>query len=453
MKKTYAFQPLCLLIMIFDFILSISLWRIFSISFDMMSLMSSLSSLLNTFIIFMVGVLGTVVVTVLLYLYYFKKEKVQSLLWDSILHTVISVYFVLQLIELEDSFQSFTSDNTLLTIMGIVVFVSALLHLFVMLRLDRLVQVTILDAYLPTGKGETVEHHQTMQETKMNDVETSTQPVVHKEKIMTFLKSKNGKMILGIIIVAMMAFVGYKIWDTFFHKTVIDVFADMTVTFDGYDGEGEAYIQESNIDYDMTNDDLAEFVSLISFDIENNGELSNGDKVTIKASYSKETAQKLKVALKEETKEFDVSGLTVKYQNASQIDEDIYSKAYDEAIAQSQQTSYNETSKTFYKAYYIKENDEQISYQNNYLVFVFSEIYQDYDFTTNQNVEKTRYMYYYTIFDSSYNADYEYMGEARLYNDSLDYVDKEADVYKAIVNSSLADYGDSTVEEVNIIVS
>ena len=229
----------------------------------------------------------------------------------------------------------------------------------------------------------------------------------------------------------------------------------MTVSYDGYDGAGEAYVDESDIDYDMTNAQLAQFVGDISFDIENNGELSNGDKVTVTAVYSKETAKQLKVVLKEESKQFDVSGLIVKYQSASEIDKTLYQKAYDAALQESTNSSYYDTDskRTFYKSYYIKENTENIEYQRNYLVFVFKETYQGYDYSTHQDVEKTRYMYYYTNFDSSYDSDDEYMGESRLYNDSFDYVENEADVLTSLQKQSIADYGNSKVEEVTIPVS
>lgn len=461
MKKTYSFKPLCLLILIFDLILSISLWRIATMASDVFSLMGSLSSLINWAIFLMVGVLGVIVVTVLLYLYYLKTEKVQGILWDAILHTVFSVFFGFQMIDLGDSLQGLGGNQTFTTIMGILVFASALLHLFIMLRLDQVIHVTVLDAYLPAGKGQTIQSppvHQTVTEdtaAPTQEVKTPAEPVITKEKAIAFLKTKNGKMILGAVIVVVLAFVGYKIWDTFFNKTVIDAFANMTVSYDGYDGAGEAYIDESDIDYDMTNAQLAQFVGDISFDIENNGELSNGDKVTVTAVYSKETAKQLKVVLKEESKQFDVSGLIVKYQSASEIDKTLYQKAYDAALQESTNSSYYDTDskRTFYKSYYIKENTENIEYQRNYLVFVFKETYQGYDYSTHQDVEKTRYMYYYTNFDSSYDSDDEYMGESRLYNDSFDYVENEADVLTSLQKQSIADYGNSKVEEVTIPVS
>lgn len=461
MKKTYSFKPLCLLILIFDLILSISLWRIATMASDVFSLMGSLSSLINWAIFLMVGVLGVIVVTVLLYLYYLKTEKVQGILWDAILHTVFSVFFGFQMINLGDSLQGLGGNQTFTTIMGILVFASALLHLFIMLRLDQVIHVTVLDAYLPAGKGQTIQSppvHQTVTEdtaAPTQEVKTPAEPVITKEKAIAFLKTKNGKMILGAVIVVVLAFVGYKIWDTFFNKTVIDAFANMTVSYDGYDGAGEAYVDESDIDYDMTNAQLAQFVGDISFDIENNGELSNGDKVTVTAVYSKETAKQLKVVLKEESKQFDVSGLIVKYQSASEIDKTLYQKAYDAALQESTNSSYYDTDskRTFYKSYYIKENTENIEYQRNYLVFVFKETYQGYDYSTHQDVEKTRYMYYYTNFDSSYDSDDEYMGESRLYNDSFDYVENEADVLTSLQKQSIADYGNSKVEEVTIPVS
>ena len=461
MKKTYSFKSLCLLILIFDLILSISLWRIATMASDVFSLMGSLSSLINWAIFLMVGVLGVIVVTVLLYLYYLKTEKVQGILWDAILHTVFSVFFGFQMIDLGDSLQGLGGNQTFTTIMGILVFASALLHLFIMLRLDQVIHVTVLDAYLPAGKGQTIQSppvHQTVTEdtaAPTQEVKTPAEPVITKEKAIAFLKTKNGKMILGAVIVVVLAFVGYKIWDTFFNKTVIDAFANMTVSYDGYDGAGEAYVDESDIDYDMTNAQLAQFVGDISFDIENNGELSNGDKVTVTAVYSKETAKQLKVVLKEESKQFDVSGLIVKYKSASEIDKTLYQKAYEAALQESTNSSYYDTDskRTFYKSYYIKENTENIEYQRNYLVFVFKETYQGYDYSTHQDVEKTRYMYYYTNFDSSYDSDDEYMGESRLYNDSFDYVENEADVLTSLQKQSIADYGNSKVEEVTIPVS
>lgn len=80
MKKTYAFKPLCLLVIIFDAILSISLWRMLSIVGNFLTALTSLSSILRVLLFYLLGVLGVVVMTVFLYLYYVKIEKAKGIL-------------------------------------------------------------------------------------------------------------------------------------------------------------------------------------------------------------------------------------------------------------------------------------------------------------------------------------------------------------------------------------
>ena len=162
----------------------------------------------------------------------------------------------------------------------------------------------------------------------------------------------------------------------------------------------------------------------------------------------------MKVVLKEETKQFDVSGLTVKYQSVSEIDQKLYQQAYNKAIEESKDVSaFNEdTQETFYKAYYVKSQEEQLDYQRNYLIFVFNETYQSYDYTKNQDVEKKRYACYYTEFDSSYNPDEVYMTHSYLYNDLYTYVENESDIIPALQRKSMTNYGLSQIEEVNISI-
>ena len=423
MKKTYAFKPLCLLVIIFDVILSISLWRMVSILSNVLSALTSLSSILRVLLFYLLGVLGVIVVTIFLYLYYVKQEKAKGILFDAVAHTLLAVYFGLQLLGFGNG-QTLSANDSLFNIIALFVLVLVVIHVFVMLRLDDMIHVTLLDAYLPAGKNQMTQSQMVEEPIQdissvQEDLQEQKEPLMTKEKAVAFFKTKNGKIVIGVIGAIVIAFGGYKIWDTFFNKTVIDAFMNVTVSFDGYNTEGEARVENAGIDYDMTNDDLAQFVGGISFEVENNGTLSNGDKVTVKAVYSKETAKQLKVVLKEETKQFDVSGLTVKYQSASEIDQALYKQAYNKAIEETKDVSafHEDTKETFYKAYYVKAQEEQLSYQRNYLVFVFDETYQSYDFTKNQDVEKKRYACYYTEFDSSYNPDEVYMTHSYLYND------------------------------------
>ncbi len=458
MKKTYAFKPLCLLVIIFDAILSISLWRMLSIVGNFLTALTSLSSILRVLLFYLLGVLGVVVMTVFLYLYYVKVEKAKGILFDAIAHTLLVVYFGLQLLGFGNG-QTLSANDSLFNIIALFVLVLVVIHVFVMLRLDDMIHVTLLDAYLPAGKNQMMQS-QTVEESiqdissVQDDSQEHKEPLITKEKAVSFFKTKNGKIVIGVIGAIVIAFGGYKVWDTFFNKTVIDAFMNVTVSFDGYNTEGEARVENAGIDYDMTNDDLAQFVGDISFEVENNGTLSNGDKVTVKAVYSKETAKQLKAVLKEETKQFDVHGLTVKYQSASEIDQALYKQAYNKAIEETKDVSafHEDTKETFYKAYYVKAQEEQLSYQRNYLVFVFDETYQSYDYTKNQDVEKKRYACYYTEFDSSYNPDEVYMTHSYLYNDSYTYVENESEIIPSLQRKSMTNYGLSQIEEVNISI-
>ncbi len=458
MKKTYAFKPLCLLVIIFDVILSISLWRMVSILSNVLSALTSLSSILRVLLFYLLGVLGVIVVTVFLYLYYVKQEKAKGILFDAVAHTLLAVYFGLQLLGFGNG-QTLSANDSLFNIIALFVLVLVVIHVFVMLRLDDMIHVTLLDAYLPAGKNQMTQSQMVEEPIQdissvQEDLQEQKEPLMTKEKAVAFFKTKNGKIVIGVIGAIVIAFGGYKVWDTFFNKTVIDAFMNVTVSFDGYNTEGEARVENAGIDYDMTNDDLAQFVGGISFEVENNGTLSNGDKVTVKAVYSKETAKQLKVVLKEETKQFDVSGLTVKYQSASEIDQALYKQAYNKAIEETKDVSafHEDTKETFYKAYYVKAQEEQLSYQRNYLVFVFDETYQSYDFTKNQDVEKKRYACYYTEFDSSYNPDEVYMTHSYLYNDSYTYVENESEIIPSLQRKSMTNYGLSQIEEVNISI-
>lgn len=90
----------------------------------------------------------------------------------------------------------------------------------------------------------------------------------------------------------------------------IDLTSNIKVTIKGYNGKGEVYV-DNNTKYDKTNSDIRDFVSNVEYTLENgeNGALSNGDEITIKAKYSKSQAEDLRLTIKNPTKKVKVSGL------------------------------------------------------------------------------------------------------------------------------------------------
>lgn len=278
----------------------------------------------------------------------------------------------------------------------------------------------------------------------------STAPAAEKEK---FFKTKKGKITLGAIIAAVVIIVALIVWAVFFNKTEIDAFEDIQIEYTGDNGQGYAYVSAGDIDYDMNEPGVGYFVNSLYYDVENNGQLSNGDKVKITVQYSKATADGLDIKLKEESKEFEVSGLIEKYASAADIDPELYDKAYQEAIESAEDRAYGDNQSKFYKAYYVTEQRSDGTYGNNELVFIFQETYETYDIESKGNVKKTRYIGMYTNFDSGYDEDGYYMYSMTLTTPgTYDYVEKEDGILPALQDEFKSYFDDYkiNIEEVNI---
>lgn len=131
---------------------------------------------------------------------------------------------------------------------------------------------------------------------------------------------KGKKKIIVIVtscVVVIVSCLGFGVY-SMFKKVPIDLVSDVKVTFTGYDGEGMAQI-EGTPDYDHTNADISSFIAGITYDIENDGQLSNGEKVTISANYSKETANSLKLDVTKASMTVEVSGLQEVYRTWEDI--------------------------------------------------------------------------------------------------------------------------------------
>ena len=119
--------------------------------------------------------------------------------------------------------------------------------------------------------------------------------------------------------------------------------SDVQVTFSGYDGEGSATI-EGTADYDHTNANITSFIYGVTYEVENNGELSNGDEVTITANYSKETANSLKLDVTKASKTIEVEGLEEVYRTWDDLSKEdqktVLDRAYDKVMKKAKDTTY-----------------------------------------------------------------------------------------------------------------
>lgn len=117
-------------------------------------------------------------------------------------------------------------------------------------------------------------------------------------------------LIGGIVLVV--GIVGWIIYDTFFNMEKVDLFAyDEGITVSGYSGTGilEYHIEDYMGDYIGDPMYRNEFYNSVTYTPDKTDGLSNGDKVTITASYDKKLAKKAKIKVRSDKKEYEVSGL------------------------------------------------------------------------------------------------------------------------------------------------
>ncbi len=84
--------------------------------------------------------------------------------------------------------------------------------------------------------------------------------------------------------------------------TKIDPFEKLKITYSGISSDGTAKYDKSECPQFVKND--------VYFDISSNYDLSNGDKITVTASYSEYSANKAEVIITQTEKEYTVSGLS-----------------------------------------------------------------------------------------------------------------------------------------------
>lgn len=126
------------------------------------------------------------------------------------------------------------------------------------------------------------------------------------------------KGILIAVIVAVLGVGGWFIYDNFFNLIPVDLFAYMDeLPVYGFSGDGYIDYDSDFLYYqgDWAGDPLytESFYSGITYTVDKDTGLSNGDTVTVKANYDKSLARKCKVKVKEDKKTFEVTGLRERY--------------------------------------------------------------------------------------------------------------------------------------------
>lgn len=88
----------------------------------------------------------------------------------------------------------------------------------------------------------------------------------------------------------------------------LDAFKNMEIHYSGWNHSGKAEV-ENTIQYTGNDETILDFIDSISYKIQPNSKLSNGDTITVKVVYTKDLYKLANVRFKTENKEFKVEGL------------------------------------------------------------------------------------------------------------------------------------------------
>lgn len=298
-------------------------------SLDSISLMATLFQ-----IIFYVLLLGSVALAVLAGYYFFNKDKKDYVMLGEFVYgalsTLLSLLSISGVNAIASAARVISSGNWLsvlnidydaimnasgninnLIYLGLVAFI---LNIIILLIIKKVININGFEFELDEGD--------TVSDTSSTNIDINTDKLketagkaTEKTKEL-FTKYRN--IIIGAIIVVVIAFGIYKIYDSFFNYTTINISEHAKMTFAGKDGDGHISDFDNEIDYDKSNTELSKFVNTVypSYDAE---DLSNGDKVKVTMNYSKETAKANNIKVIGETKTFVVEGLTERYKKASDL--------------------------------------------------------------------------------------------------------------------------------------
>lgn len=146
--------------------------------------------------------------------------------------------------------------------------------------------------------------------------------------VSSFLKTKNGRIVLSIVAAVVVLFGDYKVYDTYFNKTDLNVMPKISIEFNGKDGAGYVSdFEHGALDYDYNDSELRDFVNSISYDYGSSQKLKNGDEIKVHAVYDKEKAKSLKLNIVNDTTTVKVRGLTVSYKDADSVPSKILKQA------------------------------------------------------------------------------------------------------------------------------
>lgn len=295
-------------------------------------------------------------------------------------------------------------------------------NLFVFLVMKNVIKLNNFSYSLSSGPtaGQRIVSYDPQTGKPIYENVTPTNETGSSVNVGAFFKSRNGKIVLGVIIVVIVAFGGYKIYDNYFNKTTVDLLENVTVEFEGYDGSGRVTsCQLGDVEYDKTDAELTSFINSVSLDYDTKRTLKNGDEIEITATYDHDLADELKLNIEDATKKVKVKGLIERYKKASEVPNKTSSdvkKKMDEKVKASfddRQSSYTSYKSSFVSMYYGYDKSDSSS-PNDYCIGIYKIEYTS-SFGSTSNTET----YYIAAYMNHINSEYSSSENDSVYTTTL----------------------------------
>lgn len=295
-------------------------------------------------------------------------------------------------------------------------------NLFVFLVMKNVIKMSNFSYSLSSGAtaGQRIVSYDPQTGKPIYENVASTNDTGTSVNVGAFFKSKNGKIVLGVVIAVIVVFGGYKIYDTYFNKTTVDILENVTVEFEGYDGSGRvASCQMGDVDYDKTDAELTSFINSISLKYDTDRTLKNGDEIEITATYDHDQADALKLNIEDATKKVKVKGLIERYKKASEVPNKTSSdvkKKMDEEVKESfddRQSSYVSYKSSFVSMYYGYDKSESLS-PNDYCIGIYK-----IDYTSSFGSTPRTETYYIAAYLNNINSEYSSSEDDSVYTTTL----------------------------------
>ena len=140
--------------------------------------------------------------------------------------------------------------------------------------------------------------------------EASQAPVrVMKKSVVAVIVS------IGIVLSCMG---GYAAYDKYFNYINLDLISGLTFAYAGESGNGYITNFTTNIAYN-DNPDVQAFMKSVKYHYDTRQNLSNGDEITVSATYNKELAKRRRIHILKDSKTYKVSGLVYRFADGNHV--------------------------------------------------------------------------------------------------------------------------------------